>query len=160
MEGGFNEGALVEQMSFLRSEDLGNMLCRDLLELRRALDGGLVKASMLLCGSVLETILFDVVGRRAAVAQSYRQKKKFPDGFSLLDLIEVAVEEGLVTESVGHMAACVTDHRDLIHPEAERRRYTKIDPERAGAMAAFLKVIIKDLGDAHADGRIAAYEAK
>ncbi len=158
IEGGVDVAELEQHLSFVREVELRSLLARDLDELRRAMDTGLVKASLILCGSILEALLLDVVSRRSDLAAAYRPKKKFPDGFSLCDFIEIVVGEQIVPEAVGKMANCVVDHRDLIHPAAEQRRATKIDTERAVAMAAFLRVVTKDLADAYVSGAIAAFE--
>jgi len=160
VEGGFAVSDVEIELAFLRDDDLRTMLARDIVELRQALDAGMVKAAMLLCGSILEAALLDVVGRRPDLAAAYRPKKRYPDAFGLTEFVEIAVGERLVPESVGGMASCVIDHRDLIHPAAELRRHTRLDSARAGAMAAFLRVIIHDLAVADSNGTLAGYEKK
>jgi hypothetical protein len=115
---------------------------------------------MLACGSVLEAILLDVVGRNAVIAKTYRKKLQFPDDFSLTDLIDVAVHEDLLPSSVAKMAGSITEHRDLIHPAAELRGDVKVDGARASAMVAFMRVAIADLGDDATRAKIMAYIAK
>jgi hypothetical protein len=56
------------------------------------------------------------------------------------------------------MASAVIDHRDLIHPAAERRREVRLDSRRAGAMVSFLAVVLQDLNAASA--AIQTYESR
>jgi hypothetical protein len=158
VDGGFTIDEIERDLAFLRDGELRTMLARDIGELRQALDAGMAKTAVLLCGSILEAVLLDVVARNPALAASHRPKKKFPDGFSLIDFLDLLADEHLVHAK--GMASAVIDHRDLIHPAAERRRQVRIDAARAGAMVQFLRVVVHDLNIAAADGTIAAYETK
>lgn len=159
LEGGVVVEELERELAFVRDGELRSMLVRDLEELRQALDVGLTKAAVLLCGSIMEAALLDVVGRRPDLAKSFRQKKKnFPDDFSLIDFLEIAIEVGILPTSIKGMASAVIDHRDLIHPAAERRREVRLDSRRAGAMVSFLAVVLQDLNAASA--AIQTYESR
>jgi len=136
--GGFDVDGLKAKLGFLRDAPTRDIVERDLAELRTALETGLSKAALLLCGSVLEAVLLDVVGRNRAVATTYRKRSSFPDEYSLTDLVDVATNEKLLSASVGKMATSIIEHRDLIHPAAELRGGVKVDPPRASTMVAFM----------------------
>jgi hypothetical protein len=160
IEGGVDFGALLEKLTFLAEPRLIEIIRRDLDELRGALERGHAKSAMLACGSVLEAILLDVVGRNPVVAKTYRRRLQFPDEFSLTDLIEVAINEDVLPPSVARMAGSITEHRDLIHPAAELRGDVKVNDARASMMVMFMQVVVTDLADPSTEAKIAAYVAK
>ena len=158
---------LAKQLGFVADHDLAGVVTRDLSELGRVTGVGGSKSSLLLCGSVLEAILVDVLDRNRAVAGSYMGRRKFPDDASLNDLIRIASDAKLIDDTryllsstAAGMAGTITEHRDLIHPHAELRGRMRVDNATVEAMIHLLGLVVRDLAEAEARGDIAAYAAK
>lgn len=144
-----NDGALQE------------IVTRDSHELDAALTHGLHKSAALLTGSIIEGVLLSLCERNRTIAATHmKQSKDFPEKASIETLIEIARDEGLIRDLAGDVAGTVREYRDLIHPDRERRTKPKVDDAMSGALLALLRVVVRDIRDAIADGRVAAYEAK
>lgn len=158
---------LRDRLGWLREPELVAIVQRDIDELEGALTTGLHKTAIILAGAVLECVLIDVLDRRRDLASPYLKKRRFPDDASLDDLIAIAGDADLVGD--GHVllgqTACqvgvvVKDHRDLIHPHRELRMGTRVDADTANAMVALLRLVVRDLAQAHTDGIVKRYEDK
>ncbi len=157
-------------LNFLRDEKLKAVIERDLLELDRVRAAGADKAVLLLSGSILEAVLLDVLGRNKGVAQSLlpKGKKHWPDDASLPVLIGIAqavrvrLPDGstatILSPTVTPLAHGLTDHRDLIHPQAEIRERIHVDRTTGEAMLHLIRVVLRDLARASASGVFDAYE--
>lgn len=151
---------LKPRLAFLNDDRLFSICARDLLELEDALAREAWKSSLLLCGSILEAVLLDVVGRRSDLAAPYLKKRRFPDDASLGDLIAIAGDYDLLSTIAKGLAGTITEHRDLIHPHAEVRGGMKVDKTTARALAHVLDLVTRDLADAETRGAIDAYVNK
>lgn len=119
------------------------------------------KAALLLAGSACESILLDMLEGNSTVTKTYLKKPDdFPDRTSLEQLVHVAVEEKLVTDTAAHLAPAVKNYRDLIHPHRVRNSNIKIDELTAKALAHTAVILGRDLADASKDGRAEAFENK
>lgn len=159
---------LRESLGFLSDGILRDIIERDLAELETAIRNGLNKATLLLCGSILEASLIDVLDRRHDIASSlFLKKRKFPDDASLDDLLGIAGTKDLpgdglriLTETAVSLGCAVKDHRDLIHPHREVRSGIKVDSDTAKNMIHLLRLVIRDLRIAHEKGVLRLYEDK
>lgn len=158
---------LRESLGFLSDGVLRDIVERDLAELETAISNGLNKTTLLLCGSVLEASLIDVLDRRRDIASTFLKRKKFPDEASLDDLLSIAGTENLpgdglriLTETAISLGIAVKDHRDLIHPHREVRSGIKVDSDTAKSMIHLLRLVVRDLRIAHEKGVLKLYEDK
>lgn len=142
-------------------EALREIVERDSHELEAAVAHGLHKSAALLTGSIIEAVLLGVCERNRTIAATHmKQGKDFPEKATIEKLVEIARDEGLIRDLAGDVAATVREYRDLIHPDRERRTRPKVDDAMSGALLALLRVVVRDIRDAMADGRVEAYEAK
>lgn len=159
---------LAATLAFVADQDLTEALRRDLRELEAAAGNGLWKCSLLLCGSIVEAALIDVLDRRRDLATPYLKKgRKFPEDASLHDLIAMAGDDELIgggnrllSDTAVGFAKTITEHRDLIHPHAEVSGHIRVDKETAESMLHLLKLVVRDLADANDRGIITLYENK
>lgn len=156
---------LVTKLAFVNNEKAKSIIERDLRELAAAAPAGLWKSCLLLCGSILEAVLLEVLDRRRDLAQPYLKKKQFPDDANLHQLIEIASDialidgqRSLLSTTAAGLAGTITEHRDLVHPHAELRGGIRVDRDTAEAMIHLLKLVIRDLAEAGDRGDIRAYE--
>ncbi len=124
--------------SFIKNAKLKEMLARDYAELGELLKVQAPKATLVMCGSIMEAALIAVLSRRktSAIAKFYDLylKAKNPakatppfDEWKLYQLIEVAAEIKILDDDARRHAGIVKDYRNLIHPAAEIRRESKVD---------------------------------
>ncbi len=153
--------------TLVESEEVREIVVRDVAELKSALRHGMAKCALLLGGSILEAVLVDVLDRNRALASSYLKKRRFPDEASLPDLIAIAGDptllespRHLLTPTSAAVARAVTDHRDLIHPHAEARGRIRVDETTAQAIVHLLSLVVRDLLEATERGDVAAYVNK
>src|SRR5262249_13115891 len=106
---------------------------RDLDELRSTISARSNKATMLICGSILEAVVLDVLARRPDKVAPFDKQRKFPDRMSLAELIYIVGKpelldgrNALLTASATGTASAITNHRDLIHPQREVRERIRV----------------------------------
>lgn len=150
-------------LAFMKDAKLQAMVERDVDELEGAATFGLTKSVMMLCGSILEAVLADVIGRRPDLAGSFAPRgKKNPPKFerwSLPDFIDAATSSSLANGVEPLLVAkddanAVVDHRDLIHPNAEVRGHAVVDEIAARRICLLLWRVVGDLNAAAAPGGV------
>ena len=141
---------------FIRDEEIKNLLIRDWKEARKALHNELYKATVVLCGTVLEALLIDALSCIKEEAKfSYSQKylkgknkgNKPPEieNWLLYQLIEIAKQQGVISSDVAKFSHIVRDYRNLIHPWAQKREQLRVDSHIASAVVNLLTVAYNDI---------------
>lgn len=144
----------MPDLSFISSPDLRSIIGRDYREIRRCSDAEAYKATVVMCGSATEALLLDALlqdkakALRSAKAPRDKKQKVSKDvrRWWLSDMIEVAVDVGIVDKTVAGMTEGVREYRNLIHPAVEIRKQTAPEKEEATVAQAALDLIIKSLG--------------
>jgi hypothetical protein len=140
--------------SFISHSDLRSIIERDYAEIPACLATGAWKAATVMCGSVMEAVLFDALLGRAQNAKQCEKAPKDKGGkviddlghWSLKSMIEVAIELKMLRgETMGLTSHAVREYRNLIHPAAEVRKGITAEKEEAKAAKAALDLIIKQL---------------
>jgi hypothetical protein len=143
----------VRELPFILDKELRGIAERDLASFESMTKAEEVKAAIVLAGSVIEAILFDLAekdpAKTTAAAQNVKMKrgwKKFDptdaDWWTLEQVIAVCGQEGLGilsdrTEGTAHIAR---DYRNFVHPRKEREEaigngpLTRSDAIQAGAL--------------------------
>lgn len=141
---------------FIANERLRHLLIMDFVEAQRAFAANGYKASSLLCGGIIEGMLFDRLQQPDIVSQpKYTQAvSKFPkvgsgdinwDRVSLTQLIEAAGTLGLLASNALKLAPGARDFRDTVHPNAELRLQSRAGKEEAELLLSFVKLVYRDL---------------
>jgi hypothetical protein len=153
-------------LPFIADGSLADMVARDMAELDSAITAGNVKSAVVLTGSILESVVLDVLNRNEHWARR-ALGKKWPDRASAKDLIDAAsaitvvlpdsTTRALLAPLTAKKSAIVVDHRDLIHPRAEVRGATTIDTNTVQTMRGVLGEVLRDLREAADNGVLDAY---
>jgi len=141
---------------FIRDEEIKNLLIRDWKEARKALYNELYKATVVLCGTVLEALLIDALSCIKEKAKfSYYQKylkgknkgNKPPEieNWPLYQLIEIAKQQGVITPDVAKFSHIVRDYRNLIHLWTQKREQLRVDSHIASAVVNLLTIAYNDI---------------
>jgi len=119
---GYNE-ELRHCLNRVSSAELQSMLDRDLREAALGLLTHSYKATLVLCGSLIEAILLDRL--KAAGSAKYKcldGKSRTPGRMSFADLLTTARTEGIVGDELYHLAHALRGFRNLMHPGVEQRK--------------------------------------
>lgn len=153
---GYNSG-LLEKLEWLHSSDLRSILERDLFEAALALAVRSSKTVLVLCGSIIEAILLDMLMANENESLQHAEKiwakggKNLPnklknlDNWDLFLLLDVASRRDLISSNLFHLCNGLRGFRNLIHPGVEKRQDAKVDYESAYMSWSITKRLINEL---------------
>jgi hypothetical protein len=132
---GEGSGALRRSFSYITNAGLRKIIERDYAELTlRLFPSRAWKSTVIVAGSILEAILHDVLADPKRVAQTNASPKAprakgtpidiriDPDDWKLVNLIEVAVDIGVLPiDRAGTIDQVLRDYRNFVHPIKELR---------------------------------------
>ena len=133
----------MSEFDFISNDVFRNMLERDKREMTSCLETSNFKSVLVLAGSIIEAILVDFF-------LVFLTEKHSPDSilkFPLSKLIDIAVENQLVSDRTKDIASVVRNYRNLIHPGKEFRLKEKVDKQSAVVAANLVDIIIDELRD-------------
>ncbi|MHB8880431.1 MAG: hypothetical protein ACYC69_02855 [Thermodesulfovibrionales bacterium] len=138
---------------FIVTKELIPILQRDYVEIVRCMDAGCWKAAIILCGSCIEGILFDLLKQNELRALNSKKaqkdrEKKTPlalEKWDLNFLIEVALDLRLIGKEIRNLHDSAREYRNLIHPAKEVTSPYKIDKPEATNFIAVLDMLIRDI---------------
>ena len=128
----------IRNFCFVSDKELKNIIERDYKELICILfPEGAWKSVVVMCGSILEAILYDILSRpqnksKALNSSKAPRGKNFDEGkWSLHDLIEVAVDVGILPqERANTIDQVIRNYRNFVHPKKEiRSQYSCTEAE-------------------------------
>ena len=136
---------------FIRNKEIKNLLARDWEEAQKAFHNELHKSTVVLCGTILESLLIDALSRNEQEAkfnyyQKYlegKNKENKPreiENWKLYELIEIAKFQGIISADAAKLSHIVKDYRNLIHLLAQERDRLHIDSHVASAVVQLLAV--------------------
>lgn len=144
--------------SFITSADDRTLIERDYEEVRKCFGASSHKATIVLCGSIVEALLlahltYDEQSAMQAAATLYRKKelrrevhKLGLEEWSFYELISVAAEMSVLNpKDTKQLAQQLKDYRNLIHPGLEKRKGIEPSEGRALAAIALLRLIVEAL---------------
>jgi hypothetical protein len=126
----------TRSFAYLADANLRKIIERDYFDLTvKLFPGGAWKSTVIMAGSLLEAILFDVLSNPKRVAQTNAARKGAkarggvpiditvdPDSWKLIHLIEVAVEIGVLpADRAVTIDQVLRDYRNFVHPQKEIR---------------------------------------
>lgn len=140
-------------LNFIATKELIPILQRDYLEIVRCMDAGCWKAAIILCGSCIEGILYDLLKKNEAKALASKKAQTDRDNkttlslekWDLYPLIEVSLDLKLIGKEIRNLHDSARDYRNLIHPAKEVTSDYKIDEPEAKNFLAVIDMLIRDL---------------
>ena len=114
-------------------------LNKDIREARTCFGNEAHKATMVLCGSVLEHALLDRLSLDEISARNqyhiiFGKRPRSIDHWGLDEMLQVARDLNLITPEIYHLCDLLRDYRNLIHPAVSRR--TLITPNETRGQRA------------------------
>jgi hypothetical protein len=113
-------------MNYAVSGDSVLNLNKDIREARTCFENAAYKATMVLCGSVLEHALLDRLSVDEPAAKNeyrtiFRKRARSIDHWKLDEMLRVSRDLGLITAEIYQLCDMLRDYRNLIHPAVSRR---------------------------------------
>lgn len=136
---------------FIKIEKLRQVLIRDYNEIIKCKNNACWKSVIILSGSSIEAILFDLLkqNERNAMTASAAPKSKgkvLPvEKWRLNSLIDTAWSLKLINKSVTALSHSAKEFRNLVHPIEEIKGNYKLEKEEAENAFLILKTLIRDL---------------
>ena len=121
---------------------LDSLFASDLAELDIVHAAGAWKASAVLAGTCLETLLLDLCQKDGRARERFSER--WPRGVTAKDLLKAAEDFHLIDPEHRGMADAIRRWRNLIHPAAALE-YRDPTSELAAALVSALKLIISDI---------------
>lgn len=139
---------LIEKdFSFISSGDLRQICERDYEEIQRVQIAGAHKATVVMSGSLTEAVLLNALLSDEPKAKASSKSASKPlEKWDLHELLEVAIDIGLVNPGASVLVKAIKDYRNLIHPGKEVRSKFVVGAEEAAISRQFLDLVIRDLG--------------
>lgn len=138
---------VIRQFPYLTDAELRAIVERDYIELNvRLFPAGAWKSTVIMAGSILESILFDILSdaKRVAVTNGSSKGAKGrggvpiditvdPDGWKLTHLIQVAVDTSVLPSSrADTIDQVLRDYRNFVHPQKEKKAKHECNEAEAG----------------------------
>ena len=128
--------------AFLKDTELKRLVIADYQEATRSFLSKNYKATVVLCGSIVEAVLTEVIAK-AGIAGVTRQKLYNSD---LNELIKLAVDYGFIKDSaLQNFLAPLRKYRNLIHPGRALREEIHPDGSMAQIAIEGVKLLVGEL---------------
>jgi hypothetical protein len=142
----------VPTFDFIQNKEMVPILKRDYDEITKCLKTECWKAAIILCGSSIEGILYDLLKQNEMNALKSKSAQKDKGGtalsledWSLTALINTASELSLIREEIKGLSHTIKEFRNLVHPAKETEGSYTLQKEEAESASTILKILIRDL---------------
>lgn len=141
---------LTSEFDFISDLALQQQLASDWREAQSVHKIKAWKSCVLLCGSVIEGMLLDVLSRdeqRASDAYKRLRRKSAPEisRWNLVDLVEVAGELSILDKGTIYLGHALREFRNLIHPGKLIREKIIVTEEEADIALSAVKICLRAL---------------
>lgn len=131
----------MTNFDFISDDKFREILARDYEELNSCLETKSSKSVLILAGSIIETILTDYFINFPV--DGLNEKKILE--MDLFPLIELAKENGLISQSTKELSTVIKNYRNLIHPGREIRKNERFDYDTAVVAKSLLNIILREI---------------
>jgi hypothetical protein len=135
--------------SFIHNDDLRELLESDWKEVQAVYAVKAWKSCLILCGSILEGVLFDILSRdekrslTAYAALGAGRPAKSVSDLNLASLVDVANELKILQPGAFHLSHALRHSRNLVHPEKLLREKVEVTEEDAHISVSSVKVFLR-----------------
>ena len=123
---------------FIGDKGFQEILTRDYKELKACMEVKATKSVLVLSGSIIEAILTEYFLQFHPPGLSEAQILRL----TMNNLIDLAVQEKVITDKEKNLASVVKDFRNLIHPGREIRKAETFNEESSNIAVSVLNIII------------------
>jgi hypothetical protein len=115
----------IQIFDFIASETIKEQLSFDLDELHKSINSECWKSSMVLIGSILETVLYDYINSLESLKNQIKNFEK-RDDVALSNLLSWSRKFQVIDENLYRLSEPIRDYRNLIHPKVQERLKTQL----------------------------------
>ena len=126
---------------FISDEKFRTILIRDFEELNKCLEAKASKSVLILSGSIIESILTDYFSNY--LPEGINPKKVL--SMELANLVDLAFDNKLISQSTKDLTSVIRNYRNLIHPGREIRKNEKFDYDSAIVAKSLLNIVLKEI---------------
>jgi hypothetical protein len=137
---------------FVKLKKMIPVLKRDYIEIIKNIETECWKSAIILCGSSIEGILYDVLKQSEKNALVSREAPKDKNGWvlplekwSLTALMNTASDLFLIKKAIKGFSHTIRDYRNLVHPVNEADGNYTLEKEEADNSFIILNMLIRDL---------------
>lgn len=138
---------IVPDFKFIKIADLIPLLKRDYGEIAKSMENKCWKSVIVICGSSIEGILYDLLKQHETKALAAKAKKgKEPlEDWGIAHLVDTSLELNLITGRATKLSHAIREYRNLIHIAKELIGTDKLEEQEATIAKSFLDMLIRDL---------------
>jgi hypothetical protein len=136
----------MTEFAFISDDQLRILIERDKRELDNCLKSQLWKSTLLLAGSIIESILVDYFLAFPHAGSTPAQILNA----NLATLIDWAESDGLISQRTKEISTVTRNYRNLIHPGREYRLKERVDIYTATVAANLVEIIIQEVAENYA----------
>ena len=136
---------------FIEDHELREQIKNDWNEIQNCINCQAWKSSIILCGGVLEGVLWHLLSQSKEKARQIFKEINGKDSdkalnlWTLSQLLDVAYKMRIIKKSTTHLSHALREFRNLIHPEKQLSEHIKISSEEANIAINTLRICIKDI---------------
>lgn len=138
----------IIELFFIKEIKLIPLLKRDWDYIQKCRETECWKAVIILCGSFLEAVLYDVLKQKepqAMQTQTAIKIKKSLEACTLENYIDMSHDLNILTKGTQNFSHGLRDYRNLIHPQKEIAENYSVGESVANASFESLKVALEDI---------------
>lgn len=137
----------TSEFSFISSNAIKTIIETDWREANIAFENKVWKGCVVLCGSVLEGLLLDVLtqNRESVLNSSKASKLKELNRARLIDLIDLAEELKILSNSSSYLGHALREYRNLVHPGRQLSEILITNEEEASIAINAVKRYIREI---------------
>jgi hypothetical protein len=128
---------------FVGDQELRAALARDAKELSFASDAGAYKSTVVLAGSIIETVLLD----HLVSTDHNKRTGDDPTKFEFRKLIETCHSEGVISDRTKQLLHAVRDYRNLIHPGRSLRLKEQVTSAAATIAKSVVSLVCTEMAE-------------
>ena len=135
------------QFSFVKDQNLRDIIERDYPELLTAFAASCKKSALVLAGSIIEAILLDHVQQNLTNALKAKSvpNSNDPLRWSLEEFINVSAELRPELAPLQTMSHAIRRYRNLVHPAVEIKSPMKVEIEEARVAISLVRIVHREL---------------
>lgn len=143
------EKLLQPTFGFIKNLKLRQLIRSDYSEIYLCSKAKAHKATLILCGSLIEAIMLGMLEPQRKTAEDnyleIHKKRKLLEDFSLEDLIKSAESLRIIPKDVAKLCDVVRDWRNLVHPSVWIEENIQINEKRANIAIQAVETLIDHL---------------
>lgn len=129
----------------INNEKIRKIVTRDLEECAYSYLLGFNKTTIIMSGSIIESILVDLLLKKGIIKYNIGAKIKNVNDMDLIDLLEVSNKEELIKDTTYHLSHILRKYRNIIHPCNEIKNAYDVDENISDLLWNALKTVIKEV---------------